>query len=260
MRKGTPPVESIERALKLLARLVEDGGATGLAALAAELNIPLASAHRIVASLARTGFVRSPRRGTHLAGPTLIKVKARIDENAILAAHARPIIERLGISTRATAHLGVFESEMVTYLIKAGQGSQQLFTEEGGQLEAYCSAVGKVLLAYLPEAERDAYLSTGPFIALTPATETDPKALRANLVQVRDDGFATDREEIAPGLFCLAVPVFDWEGRVRAAVSTSNYGTQACCPLEALPLLRCAANEIALRVFDAADPVERGAG
>ena len=75
-------------------------------------------------------------------------------------------MEDLAKRTGLTVHLGVFEGDMVTYLVKAA-GVTDVLTQEGMQLEAYCSGIGKVLLAFLPLDEREQYLAGGPFVRLT---------------------------------------------------------------------------------------------
>ena len=90
------------------------------------------------------------------------------------------------------------------------------------QLEAYCSAIGKVLFAHLPEAERERYLAGGPFVPLTARTIVDPARLRGELDAIRICGFAIDDEEIAPGLRCMAVPLRNSDGAVQAAISVSQ--------------------------------------
>ena len=81
---------------------------------------------------------------------------------------------------------------MVTYRIKTGQGAGNLFTRVGMQLEAYCSGIGKMLLAHLPEEQQRAYLAGGPFPALTAKTITQPEALAQELERIRAQGFALD--------------------------------------------------------------------
>lgn len=111
---------------------------------------------------------------------------------------------------------------MVTYRIKTGEGAGSLFTQVGLQLEAYCSGIGKVLLAHLPEAQRRAYLAEGPFVALTSRTITDPAMLAQELERVREQGYAIDDGEIIDGLVCTAVPIHAPDGQVHAAISVSR--------------------------------------
>jgi DNA-binding IclR family transcriptional regulator len=142
--------------------------------------------------------------------------------------------------------LGTLEGDMVTYRIKTGEGAGDLFTRVGMQLEAYCSGIGKVLLAWLPAGEREAYLATGPFPPLTARTITEPDALRRELAQVREQGYAMDDGEIAEGLQCIAVPVRSSDGRVLAALSASRGRAQVTAnPPEAiLADIRSAAAEV----------------
>jgi DNA-binding IclR family transcriptional regulator len=118
--------------------------------------------------------------------------------------------------------MGTFESDMVTYRVKTGENAGELFTRVDMQLEAYCSGMGKVLLAFLPAAERAAYLAGGPFVELTPTTITDPQDLARELARVGQQGFAEDRGETVPDLFCLAVPIRRPDGSVPAAISVSR--------------------------------------
>lgn len=73
----------------------------------------------------------------------------------------------------------MLENDMVTYLVREGAEARTIFSEENKQLEAYCSGIGRMLLASLPEPDREAYLAEGPFVALTERTITDPAELRA---------------------------------------------------------------------------------
>jgi IclR family acetate operon transcriptional repressor len=161
-------------------------------------------------------------RGRHLPGAALVQLSGLLSLRPALAALGRPVIKELARASGCTAHLGILEHDMVTYLVKAGRASADVFTEEGKQLEAYCSGIGKVLLACLPESLLADYLAGGPFIALTDKTITDPGALAREIAEVRMKRFARDNEEIAPGLHCLAVGVFDRQGHAIAALSISR--------------------------------------
>lgn len=140
----------------------------------------------------------------------------------VLKAVSRPLLDSLAKRTGLTAHLGMLEDDMVTYLVKA-RGDANVLTQEGMQLEAYCSGIGKVLLAAMPERERERYLTSSPFVRLTANTIVDPEILRAALKTVRQTGHARDNGEIDPSVRCIAVPV-RLDGRVFAAISISQSG------------------------------------
>ena len=219
---ATPPLRSLEKALNLLARIAESGEIHSISALARQIKIPRSTAYRIAATLERSGLVTRLRRGYYLPGPS--------------------------------AHVGIFENGMVTYLLKAGRAAEAIFTREGTQLEAYCTGIGKVLLAALPVSVREEYLKSGPFIQLTVNTLTDPQKLRGALTVVADRGYAEDNAEMDSDLRCLAVPV-RLGGDVIAAlsISTRSADEDSHTLLTHLDALRTAANLLSARLTSGAE-------
>jgi IclR family transcriptional regulator, acetate operon repressor len=222
MNRGTPQISSLKRTLAMLEAVIADDGRSSLSALAREIGIPVATAHRQVTTLVAEGYLTAAGGGCHVAGARLLSLLHRLDEKQIIANVAAPLLHELAGRVRSVVQLGTFENDMVTYRIKTGHGANALFTRVGMQLEAYCSGIGKVLLANLPSAEREAYLASGPFVALTQRTIVEPDRLRQELETVRLQGFAIDNEEIAPGLRCMALPLRRSDGRVLAAISVSQ--------------------------------------
>ncbi len=213
---------ALDRALRLFHAIVVDAGALSIGAIAARADIPLSSAHRLVAQLERRGFVVRIGRGLYGAGPALLPIMAQPSFEIALAGASRPLLRCLSQETGATAHLGILREDMVTYLVKEDAAGTQLFTQEAMQLEAYCSGIGKMLLSSLPDQLLTDYLAQGGFVALTPATIIDPERLRAHLLAVREQNFALDDREISEDLRCLAVPVRDAAGVAIAAVSAAS--------------------------------------
>ncbi len=193
-----------------------------MASIAARVGLPKATAHRQATTLLQEGYLRRLASGQLIAGPRLVVLAKSIDHRQVVIAAAAPLLHGLALRLRCVAQLGTLENDMVTYRIKTGQGAECLFTRVGMQTEAYCTGIGKVLLAYLSEREREAYLSTGPFPALTAHTITEPAALRSELERVRANGYARDNEEIAEGLVCFAAPLRIGDDQVVAAISVSN--------------------------------------
>ncbi len=250
MRKGTPHIAALGRSLTMLEAVVADGGRSSTSALARQLGIPVATAHRQVTSLVAEGYL-APSGGGHIAGSRLLSLLQHLDERQILANVAAPVLHKLAVETRSIVQMGTFENDMVTYRIKTGQGAAGLFTRVGMQLEAYCTGIGKVLLAHLPHAECDRYLSTGPFVALTTKTITDSAMLAGDLATIRQRGFAVDDEEMQDGLVCMAVPLRTRDDRVIAAISVSQdaRSSRLIAPDHLLPMLRRAASTIEAVAF-----------
>lgn len=206
----------------MLEAVIADSGRGSVSGLARQIGMPIATAHRQVTTLVAEGYLTPSGRGRHVAGARLLGLLHRLDEKQIVANVAAPLLHRLATRVRSVVQLGTFENDMVTYRIKTGRGANDLFTRVDMQLEAYCSGIGKVLLAHLAQHEREAYLAGGPFVALTDRTIVDPDLLRQELNAVFDQGYAIDDEEIAPGLRCMAVPLRNGDGTVVAAISVSQ--------------------------------------
>lgn len=223
MKKGTPSVAALERGLALLAAVARNETRRSALDVGRDLGLPIATTHRIAATLAKHGYLHRVRRGHYVAGPALLALADAMSRPVATAEAARPVLAKLAGRTGLTAHLGCLENNMVTYLIKEGDRAD-VFTREGIQLEAYCSGIGKVLLAHLPEKGQSEYLASAPFIALTPRTITNPEALREAFGRIREQGYAVDDEEVVPGLTCLAVPVPDASSAVTFAISLSGSG------------------------------------
>lgn len=251
MSKGTPQLASLKRTLAMLEAVIADGGRSNVAELARQIGMPPATAHRQVTTLVAEDYLAPAGGGRHVAGARLLGLLHRLDEKQIIANVAAPLLDKLASRVRSVVQLGTLENDMVTYRIKTGRGAQALFTKIGMQLEAYCSGIGKVLLANLPEDRREAYLAGAPFIALTERTIVDPGRLREELDAVRDRGFAIDDEEVAPGLRCMAVPLRRSDGTVLAAVSVSQAvgSRQRLQDMQLLALLKEAAHQIERQAF-----------
>lgn len=222
MRDGTPHIQSLKRTLRMLEAVISDGGRCSVSGLARQIGMPIATAHRQVTSLVAEGYLTPSGGGRHVAGSRLLGLLHRLDEKQIVANVAAPLLHQLAESVRSVVQLGTFENDMVTYRIKTGRGASDLFTRVDMQMEAYCSGIGKVLLAHLSQHEREAYLAGGPFIPLTDRTITNPARLDEELKRVREQGYAIDDGEVAVGLRCMAVPIHNGDGSVLAAISVSQ--------------------------------------
>ena len=149
MRQGT---QSLERALTLLEAIVGDDGGTPASGVAAELGITPSTARRLVSAMKRRGFLVTIGHGRYAAGPRLTALAGAVAPHRDLLEAARPVLRRLAREEGWAAHLGTLDADMVTYLVK--EGGDNLFTREGAQLEAYCTGIGKALLAAAPRTAR----------------------------------------------------------------------------------------------------------
>jgi DNA-binding IclR family transcriptional regulator len=222
-----------------------------LTGAAEQMDMPLSTVHRLARVLARHGYLIRLGRGRYCLGGAVLHLARDLRLEDLLVTVGRPIIADLARRTRASINLGVFDGDMVTYLVKQSFGRDKIFSREGMQLEAYCSGIGKVLLAYLPEPALEQYLAGGAFVALTPRTITAPEQLSQLLRTVRQRGWAVDDEEILTGLRCLAVPIAGADGAICAALSVSTQARKMTDErmMAFLPILQAAASEISQSIF-----------
>ncbi len=214
---------TLGKGLDLLIHVLNDGGRTGLSEIAVSKGLSEPTVHRLALTLEHKGFLKRTAKGFYGPGLALIRLAELCAAEHQLAFALRHSLARLARKFSAFAHAGILEDGMVTYLIKESGDDSLLFTTEQMQLEAYCSAIGKILLASLPIEELEAYLASGPFIKLTSNTITDPDQLRREIEVVRKSGVAFDRFEVRSDLYCIGVPLLV-EGAVKGAVSLSFLG------------------------------------
>jgi IclR family acetate operon transcriptional repressor len=247
----------LDKGLALFRDVVEDAGRSPLSSLADRAGIARSTAQRIVAVFIRDGLLSRTGRGRYAAGLRLADLAHMANRREVLVRASRPLLDRLARDIATTVHLGVLEGDMVTYLVKAHGGGPDLLTREDMQLEAYCSGIGKVLLAHMNLDFQNAYLANGPLVALTPTTITDPLRLRAEFQLTRRRGFAIDDAELQQDVYCLAVPVRGPGGKVEAALSASSRSCPAQDSLRLQRLRACAAR-IEARLGWRDDRLERG--
>jgi IclR family acetate operon transcriptional repressor len=219
---ATATTRSVWKAFQLLRSLRSAGDWLTGAELSRLVGLPATSGHRLLQTLEEVGAVVRDTRGRYRPGMLLFDATCGLSRNEVIREAANPLLLDLSHRVQATVHVAVLEDGMVTYLAKIDTVGHEVITVVGSQLEAYCTALGKVLLAGLPAAEIDAYLAGGKLVPITEFTITDPASLRDQLNRIRMCGYAIDDREILPDLKCVAVPIKDRSGRTLAAMSASD--------------------------------------
>jgi IclR family transcriptional regulator, acetate operon repressor len=212
-------VQSLERAFELLELIADSGGAQGLSQLSSSSGLPLTTIHRLMGTLLRMGYVRRGGSRQYVLGPRLI----RLGETAslMLGSWVKPHLAELVELTGETSNMAVLEGDVVVYLAQMpGRHSMRMFTEPGRRVDPHCTAVGKAMLAQLPEADVRIILDRTGMAARTANTITDPDLLIAHLGVIRRQGYAIDEGEQEVGVRCVAVAVPD--SPTTAAISVSG--------------------------------------
>lgn len=190
--------------------------------IAESLGLPISTTFRQLKFLTECGFLRNIG-GVYTLGGTLIRLgNAATRQNPLSRIGHLPLLE-LSEATSETVHLSEKNGKDVIYIEKV-EGSRpiRMGSMIGKTAPLYCTGVGKAILAFLPEAEREKLLQDMELTAYTPNTITDRKKLTAELAEIRRLGYAVDDCENEPGVFCVASPIFNSLGEVTGAVSVSG--------------------------------------
>jgi IclR family acetate operon transcriptional repressor len=222
-------VQSVERSLDLLERVVRNGQPMGLRELSEQCELSVGTAHRLLRVLVLKGYVRQETRSRRYAvGPTLYDLAHRLPEQSRLSEMAGPFLDQLAAETGESANLAALDGDQVVYLAHAHAPGRimRMFTEVGNRAPLHASGTGKLLLAYVDTPAREARLNRLELSSFTKTTITSVAKLRDELDFVRANGFAFDDGEFEDGVFCIAVPVLDASANVVAAVSVSGPRTR----------------------------------
>src|SRR5580700_6812677 len=227
------PVASVDRALRILALI--GGAPTGLSLdeLAAKLDIPKSSLHRILAALKFRKFVAQPEvGGAYFLGTELLATAFRFHEMLDLRALIHPLLVRLSGELNETTHMAVLDGAEIVYQdkIEVATHTIKLSSIIGGRNPAHATGVGKALLAWTyptDEAIRAWTLRWEPLSRPTKRTVRSAAQLADELARVRKQGYAIDVDENEVGVRCAGVPIFLGRPVPAAAVSITLLGARA---------------------------------
>jgi DNA-binding IclR family transcriptional regulator len=217
MAKAEDGAQAIDRAARILVRLVSSEEAVTLAGVMEETRLPKSTAARLLRALERNGLAQRRRGGGFRPGPVLVEYARRDTSVGDLATLAWPFLERLGQATGETANIGIPTPGGVARLAQVdsthplGAGNWV-----GSRIPIHASSMGKVFMAF-----GAAQPPFGRLARLGPGTITSMADLLAEVERVRRAGFATTWDELEEGLCSTAAPVRGGRGTAIAAISVS---------------------------------------
>ncbi len=210
-------------------------------------DLPRATVRRCLLTLQALGYARSSGRFFSLSPQVLTLAQAYLG-SSVLPRVAQPFLERVSETIAESCSVSILHGEEVIYVARSTRKRMaSLHRDVGTHLPAFCTSMGRVLLASLTPVELDTFLRTAKLVAFTPHTITAPDALRAVLAQVAREGICVVDQELEIDLRSLAVPIHNGQGRIVAAlnVSTQAGRTSREHMLEVfLPVLRTAAADM----------------
>lgn len=236
-------VQSLGRAFAILEAMADAGGAIGLSQLAADSGLPLATIHRLVRTLVDLGYVRQEPSRQYSLGPRLMRLVEGSTKRLGTLAH--PYLHRVVEALGESVNLAVLDGEEIVYVghVQPSQNFMRMFTEVGRRAMPHTTAVGKAMLAIQPEAEVLELLERTGMPKRTEHTITDPEAFLADLVRVRERGYAVDDGEQELGVRCVAVAIPDAPRAMAMSVSGPLPRMSDDVVAKAAPILQRAAAE-----------------
>ncbi|MCI8624475.1 MAG: IclR family transcriptional regulator [Provencibacterium sp.] len=262
--KRTQSNQSSEKLLVILEALAAEPEPIGLQELARRLSVNSSTLLRFLTTLQRRGYVAQERDGRYLLTLKLCALAEQITGKNRLQDLCAPYLRELNRIFSASAILSVEQEGQVFYLDVVNETSRILTTVQrvGHLADMHCTGSGKLFLQNASPEELNSFFKSRKLEQKTPYTLTRRAELMAELEAVRARGYATDEEEATLGVRCVAAPVYDYTGKVAAAISISGPCSQLTPELirEKLPLLLDAARQVSFCLgYAQADTARLGA-
>ena len=215
--------KSTQKAFGILEILCNDGEKS-VSELAKRTNLRKSNVHRVLATLVYLGYVEQDPV-TYRYQPSLKTFEigcAIINRNQLLSI-VSSFLKKLGEQFGETNNLAVLDKGEVIYIAKAESSEiLRMDIKVGSRAPAYCTALGKVLLADLDESDIKQFPKGQKFFPYTRRTITSFEELKRNLTKIRDQGYAIDDEELFEGVRCIAAPIRNRDGKAIAAISIAG--------------------------------------
>jgi len=220
---GPYQLHGLERAVSVLEALSQSEGPLSLAEICHRMNLHKSTAHRALMVLERSALIERTPENRFRLGLKLYELGNRAVEQIDLRARVYPFFRRLAMDVHETVHLGVLQKTSVVYLDKVEPNRRVCMSSKiGSSNPAYCTSLGKAMLAFQPEETIEKIASSIRFTRYTTKTLCSREKLVEHLETVRRRGYAIDDEEIELGVRCIGAPILNEDGWAIAAVSVSG--------------------------------------
>ena len=215
---------SLARGLIVIQAFTQQTPQMTISQLAIKTGLSRAAVRRCLYTLTKLGFAGAEDGQRYSLRPRMLTLSHTYTTSSTLSTAAQPIIERLSAAYRESFSVATLDGEEIVYIARTQVPSRVMAVDLhiGSRLPAYCTSMGRVLLAYLPPEQLEAYLARVDLVPHTTRTITTVEKLRLALRNVRRLGYAIVDQELEVGLRSLAVPVHAPNGRVVATVNLSG--------------------------------------
>ena len=247
-QNDTNIVTSVSRALDILESLGQAENGMRLTALGQQLKLPPSTVHRLLNTLHSKGYVQQEEStGIYYLSTRILRLQANISTRMHLVERAIPYLNRLAQESQVSAHLAVLNDLNVVYLETRCVGVYLPFYAAPGRMApAYCTGLGKVLLANLDDEDQCSRIARMEFQQWTATTLADADALTTHLQHVQRQGYAIDQGEFNPETRCVAAPIRNQHNQTIAAISVggANIGEKEQWIEKFTPIVVASAQEI----------------
>ena len=217
----------LAKGLAVIETFTADRPRQSIAEVAAASGLDRATARRCLLTLAHQGYADWDGKFFTLT-PRVLRLGTACLATMPLPQIVQPLLDRLSEAIGESSSVCILDGAEIVYVARAAQTKvMSIALMPGSRLPTHCTSMGRVLLAWRPEAEARAMLGPGPLEALTPLTLTDPQEVMAELVRIRAQGHAINDQEVEMGLRSIAVPLMDAHGRVVAAANVGVAASRA---------------------------------
>ena len=244
---------SLARGLAVIHAFQERKRHLTIAQISHRTEIPRAAVRRCLHTLIKLGYATTDGR-TYSLLPKVLTLGHAYLSSTPLAVTAQPILDRLSDQLHEACSMATLEGDEVLYVARSAT-PQRLISVDlsvGSRLPAYCTSMGRILLAALDDAELDDYLEHANLQIKTSRTLHTPEAIRGSIAEIRQKGWVIIDQELEVGLRSLAVPLKDSAGQVLAALNVGTHAsrmTKQELETRFLPVLLEASQELSTRLF-----------
>ena len=246
-------IQAVDHALDLLEQFQGDVDELGVTELSKRLKLHKNNVFRLLATLESRNYIEQNRvtENYRLGLKTLELGQTFIKQMGLLR-QSRPVLEALVRECNETTYVAILKESHIVYLdVVETDLTVRVVPRVGSRLPAYCTAAGKIQLAYMTDEELDHYLPTKELKRYTPSTITDRDEFKAHLAQIAEQGYAIDNEEMDIGVCCVGAPIRDYTRRIIGAVSISGPSMRFSAERmekELIPLVKRAGEDISTKL------------
>lgn len=217
-------IQVINRALDIIEQLSTSKSGLNLKELSRRTDLPKSTIFRILNTFASRHYIqKNEESGQYLLGYKFVEIASVYLSSIMLRTESEPVMHQIASHFQASCYLGIYENDEVMYLERVDPYNNiRLYTQIGKRAPLYCTSLGKVLLSGLSSETFEKVLKRLNFERKTANTITDPDELRREIEFVRLNRYATDHTEHEVTDYCLGVPIYDYTGKIIAALSVSS--------------------------------------